>query len=199
MLNSSSLDTDDRWAWKRPCSFICWRWLPQVFASAFVIASFQSSNLKKEKIERHGFIHAITAHLFLTSKFKSMVKKKRKKTKGNEYRYCRRQPTTTFNLNGHTIEYISEAQVCSKGGQRYPTFERPGPQLHDRYQQKNVELRKLCAWSVACGVERTITSCKNARDTVILWLNWPSAHDLVFVIPLLPLLKLLECKTMLKT
>ena len=79
MLNSSSLDTDDRWAWKRPCSFICWRWLPQVFASAFVIASFQSSNLKKEKIERHGFIHAITAHLFLTSKFKSMVKKKRKK------------------------------------------------------------------------------------------------------------------------
>ena len=81
MLNSSSLDTDDRWAWKRPCSFICWRWLPQVFASAFVIASFQSSNLKKEKIERHGFIHAITAHLFLTSKFKSMVKKKRKKTK----------------------------------------------------------------------------------------------------------------------
>ena len=81
MLNSSSLDTDDRWAWKRPCSFICWRWLPQVFASAFVIASFQSSNLKKEKIERHGFIHAITAHLFLTSKFKSMVKKKEKKLK----------------------------------------------------------------------------------------------------------------------
>ena len=79
MLNSSSLDTDDRWAWKRPCSFICWRWLPQVFASAFVIASFQSSNLKKEKIERHGFIHAITAHLFLTSKFKSMVKKKKEK------------------------------------------------------------------------------------------------------------------------
>ena len=87
---------------------------PQVFASAFVIASFQSSNLKKEKIERHGFIHAITAHLFLTSKFKSMVKKKRKKTKGNEYRYCRRQPTTTFNLNGHTIEYISEAPVVQK-------------------------------------------------------------------------------------
>ena len=81
MLNSSSLDTDDRWAWKRPCSFICWRWLPQVFASAFVIASFPSSNLKKEKIERHGFIHAITAHLFLTSKFKSMVKKKEKKLK----------------------------------------------------------------------------------------------------------------------
>ena len=81
MLNSSSLDTDDRWAWKRPCSFICWRWLPQVFASAFVIASFQSSNLKKEKIERHWFIHAITAHLFLTSKFKSMVKKKEKKLK----------------------------------------------------------------------------------------------------------------------
>ena len=81
MLNSSSLDTDDRWAWKRPCSFICWRWLPQVFASAFVIASFQSSNLKKEKIERHGFIHTITAHLFLTSKFKSMVKKKEKKLK----------------------------------------------------------------------------------------------------------------------
>lgn len=81
MLNSSSLDTDDRWAWKRPCSFICWRWLPQVFASAFVIASFQSSNLKKEKIERHGFIHAITAHLFLTSKFKSMIKKKEKKLK----------------------------------------------------------------------------------------------------------------------
>ena len=79
MLNSSSLDTDDRWAWKRPCSFICWRWLPQVFASAFVIASFQSSNLKKEKIERHGFIHAITAHLFLTSKFKSMIKKKKEK------------------------------------------------------------------------------------------------------------------------
>lgn len=81
MLNSSSLDTDDRWAWKRPCSFICWRWLLQVFASAFVIASFPSSNLKKEKIERHGFIHAITAHLFLTSKFKSMVKKKEKKLK----------------------------------------------------------------------------------------------------------------------
>ena len=79
MLNSSSLDTDDRWAWKRPCSLICWRWLPQVFASAFVIASFQSSNLKKEKIERHGFIHAITAHLFLTSKFKSMIKQKKEK------------------------------------------------------------------------------------------------------------------------
>ena len=43
-----------------------------------------------------------------------MVKKKRKKTKGNEYRYCRRQPTTTFNLNGHTIEYISEAPVVQK-------------------------------------------------------------------------------------
>lgn len=54
---------------------------PPGFRFSVCDCKLQSSNLKKEKIERHGFIHAITAHLFLTSKFKSMVKKKEKKLK----------------------------------------------------------------------------------------------------------------------
>ena len=84
------------------------------FRFSVCVASFQSSNLKKEKIERHRFIYAVTAHLFLTSKFKSMAKKKTKVIEFISHNV--KYEPVNFVISGtgapKNLDFLSKTQNC---------------------------------------------------------------------------------------